>query len=183
MLLGSDSNVIVNTAQLYLVNKNIDANELEAIKRYLLNPVDSRFKDILSGLRPQEFSSSDKEIPNLDFFENYTAEDFLLYKSEQGLAMEVDDLLFIQDYFKSIGRVPTETELKVLDTYWSDHCRHTTFETELKRLIFQLLSLKNNCRLLMINTWLCAMSWDVGKTADSHGYGDYFGRSKEPMAV
>ena len=136
LLLGSDSNVIVNTAQLYLVNKNIDANELEAIKRYLLNPVDSRFKDILSGLRPQEFSSSDKEIPNLDFFENYTAEDFLLYKSEQGLAMEVDDLLFIQDYFKSIGRVPTETELKVLDTYWSDHCRHTTFETELKTIDF-----------------------------------------------
>lgn len=136
LLLGSDSNVIVNTAQLYLVNKNIDANELEAIKHYLLNPVDSRFKDILSGLRPQEFSSSDKEIPNLDFFENYTAEDFLLYKSEQGLAMEVDDLLFIQDYFKSIGRVPTETELKVLDTYWSDHCRHTTFETELKTIDF-----------------------------------------------
>ncbi len=136
LLLGSDSNVIVNTAQLYLVNKNIDANELETIKHYLLNPVDSRFKDILSGLRPQEFSSSDKEIPNLDFFENYTAEDFLLYKSEQGLAMEVDDLLFIQDYFKSIGRVPTETELKVLDTYWSDHCRHTTFETELKTIDF-----------------------------------------------
>ena len=136
LLLGGDSNVIVNTAQLYLVNKNIDANELEAIKRYLLNPVDSRFKDILSGLRPQEFSSSDKEIPNLDFFENYSAEDFLLYKSEQGLAMEVDDLLFIQDYFKSIGRVPTETELKVLDTYWSDHCRHTTFETELKTIDF-----------------------------------------------
>ena len=136
LLLGSDSNVIVNTAQLYLVNKNIDANELEAIKRYLLNPVDSRFKDILSGLRPQEFSSSDKEIPNLDFFESYSAEDFSLYKSEQGLAMEVDDLLFIQDYFKSIGRVPTETELKVLDTYWSDHCRHTTFETELKTIDF-----------------------------------------------
>ena len=136
LLLGSDSNIIVNTAQLYLVNKNIDANELEAIKRYLLNPVDSRFKDILSGLRPQEFSSSEKEIPNLDFFESYSAEDFSLYKSEQGLAMEVDDLLFIQDYFKSIGRVPTETELKVLDTYWSDHCRHTTFETELKTIDF-----------------------------------------------
>lgn len=52
------------------------------------------------------------------------------------MAMEVDDLLFIQDYFKSIGRVPTETELKVLDTYWSDHCRHTTFETELKHIDF-----------------------------------------------
>ena len=136
LLLGSSNDVTVNTAQLYLVNKNIDANELEAVKNYLLNPVDSRFKDITVGIAKQDFSESDKTIPNLDFFETYTAEDFAKYKAEQGLAMEVDDLLFIQDYFKSIGRVPTETELKVLDTYWSDHCRHTTFETELKNIDF-----------------------------------------------
>ena len=136
LLLGSSSEVTVNTAQLYLVNKDIDATELEAVKNYLLNPVDSRFKDITVGIAKQDFSESDKTIPNLDFFETYTAEDFAQYKAEQGLAMEVDDLLFIQDYFKSIGRVPTETELKVLDTYWSDHCRHTTFETELKNIDF-----------------------------------------------
>ncbi|MDI1474604.1 phosphoribosylformylglycinamidine synthase [Streptococcus taonis] len=136
LLLGSSSEVTVNTAQLYLVNKDIDANELEAVKNYLLNPVDSRFKDITVGIAKQDFSESDKTIPSLDFFETYTAEDFAQYKAEQGLAMEVDDLLFIQDYFKSIGRVPTETELKVLDTYWSDHCRHTTFETELKNIDF-----------------------------------------------
>ena len=109
---------------------------LEAVKNYLLNPVDSRFKDITTGIAKQEFSESDKTIPKLTFFESYTAEDFARYKAEQGMAMEVDDLLFIQDYFKSIGRVPTETELKVLDTYWSDHCRHTTFETELKHIDF-----------------------------------------------
>ena len=136
LLLGSSSDVTVNTAQLYLVNKDVAANELEAVKNYLLNPVDSRFKDITVGIAKQDFSESDKTIPNLDFFETYTAEDFAQYKAEQGLAMEVDDLLFIQDYFKSIGRVPTETELKVLDTYWSDHCRHTTFETELKNIDF-----------------------------------------------
>ncbi|WP_368385671.1 phosphoribosylformylglycinamidine synthase [Streptococcus parasanguinis] len=136
LLLGSSNDVTVNTAQLYLVNKDIDANELEAVKNYLLNPVDSRFKDITVGIAKQDFSESDKTIPSLDFFERYTAEDFAQYKAEQGLAMEVDDLLFIQDYFKSIGRVPTETELKVLDTYWSDHCRHTTFETELKNIDF-----------------------------------------------
>ena len=136
LLLGSSSDVTVNTAQLYLVNKDIDAIELEAVKNYLLNPVDSRFKDITTGIAKQEFSESDKTIPKLTFFESYTAEDFARYKAEQGMAMEVDDLLFIQDYFKSIGRVPTETELKVLDTYWSDHCRHTTFETELKQIDF-----------------------------------------------
>lgn len=136
LLLGSSSDVTVNTAQLYLVNKDIDATELEAVKNYLLNPVDSRFKDITTGIAKQEFSESDKTIPKLTFFESYAAEDFARYKAEQGMAMEVDDLLFIQDYFKSIGRVPTETELKVLDTYWSDHCRHTTFETELKHIDF-----------------------------------------------
>ncbi len=136
LLLGSSSDVTVNTAQLYLVNRDIDATELEAVKNYLLNPVDSRFKDITTGIAKQEFSESDKTIPKLTFFESYTAEDFARYKAEQGMAMEVDDLLFIQDYFKSIGRVPTETELKVLDTYWSDHCRHTTFETELKNIDF-----------------------------------------------
>lgn len=136
LLLGSDSQVKVNTAQLYLVNKDIAEAELEAVKNYLLNPVDSRFKDITLPLEVQAFSVSDKTISNLDFFETYQADDFAAYKAEQGLAMEIDDLLFIQDYFKSIGRVPTETELKVLDTYWSDHCRHTTFETELKNIDF-----------------------------------------------
>ena len=136
LLLGSSSDVVVNTAQLYLVNADVDADELATVKNYLLNPVDSRFKDITVAIHPQEFSNSDKTIPNLDFFATYTAEDFAAYKAQEGLAMEVDDLLFIQDYFKSIGRVPTETELKVLDTYWSDHCRHTTFETELKSIDF-----------------------------------------------
>ncbi len=136
LLLGSSNDVTVNTAQLYLVNKDIDTAELDAVKNYLLNPVDSRFKDITTGIAPQAFSESDKTIPNLNFFKTYTAAEFADYKTEQGLAMEVDDLVFIQDYFKSIGRVPTETELKVLDTYWSDHCRHTTFETELKHIDF-----------------------------------------------
>lgn len=136
LLLGSRQNVRVRTGQLFILNENVLEEELAAIKNYLLNPVDSRFKDMESPLLEQEFSVSDSSIPNLEFFENYSAEDFAMYKREVGLAMEVEDLLFIQDYFKSIGRVPTETELKVLDTYWSDHCRHTTFETELRTIDF-----------------------------------------------
>lgn len=136
LLLGSRQAVRVNTGQLYILNKDVAKEEVAAIKKYLLNPVDSRFKDIDSPLSPQEFSASDTSIPNLDFFETYTAEDFAAYKRQVGMAMEVEDLVFIQDYFKSIGRVPTETELKVLDTYWSDHCRHTTFETELRTIDF-----------------------------------------------
>ena len=135
-LLGAGTDVLVRTAQLYLVNKDISDSELEAIKKYLLNPVDSRFKDIEQPIQLEQFSESDKTIPVLDFFKDYTAADFKAYKQEHGLAMEVADLLFIQDYFKSIGRFPTETELKVLDTYWSGHWRHTTFETELKKIDF-----------------------------------------------
>ena len=135
-LLGAGTDVLVRTAQLYLVNKDISDSELTAIKKYLLNPVDSRFKDIEQPIQLEQFSESDKTIPVLDFFKDYTEADFKAYKQEHGLAMEVADLLFIQDYFKSIGRFPTETELKVLDTYWSDHCRHTTFETELKKIDF-----------------------------------------------
>lgn len=163
LLFGSDSQVKVNTAQLYLVNKDIAEAELEAVKNYLLNPVDSRFKDITLPLEEQAFSVSDKTIPNLDFFENYKADDFAAYKADQGLAMEVDDL-FIQDYFKSIGRVPTETELKVLDTYWSDHCRHTTFETELENIDFSASKFQNNCRQLMTNISPCVMSLVVLKS-------------------
>ena len=162
LLLGSSNDVTVNTAQLYLVNKDIDANELEAVKNYLLNPVDSRFKDITVGIAKQDFSESDKTIPSLDFFERYTAEDFAQYKAEQGLAMEVDDLLFIQDYFKSIGRVPTETELKVLDTYWSDHCRHTTFETELKTIDFSASKFKK--QLQATYDKYIAMRDELGRT-------------------
>ena len=65
--------------------------------------------------------------------------------------------------FKSIERVPTETELKVLDTYWSDHCRHTTFETELKNIDFSASKFKNNCKRLMTTILPCVMSWDVQK--------------------
>lgn len=136
LLLGSRQDVRVNTGQLYILNADVTEADLAAIKKYLLNPVDSRFKDMDAPLLAQEFSVSDATIPTLDFFETYTEADFAAYKREVGLAMEVADLLFIQDYFKSIGRVPTETELKVLDTYWSDHCRHTTFETELRTIDF-----------------------------------------------
>ena len=135
-LLGAEEGVTVKTAQLYAFNADLSATDLEKIQKFLLNPVDSRFKDLSLGLRAERFAASNDQVPVLAFFGTYTEADFAAYKAEQGLAMEVADLLFIQDYFKSIGRFPTETELKVLDTYWSDHCRHTTFETELRQIDF-----------------------------------------------
>ncbi|MBS7578181.1 MULTISPECIES: phosphoribosylformylglycinamidine synthase [unclassified Enterococcus] len=135
-LLGANTEVKVNSAQLYLVNADIAALEFDRIKNYLLNPVDSRFKTITEPIQLEQFADSDKKIPVLAFFNTAAAADFANFKQENGLAMEVADLLCIQEYFQSIKRSPTETELKVLDTYWSDHCRHTTFETELKNVDF-----------------------------------------------
>ena len=108
-MLGSNNDVTVNTAQLYLINKDIAAAELDAVKNYLLNPVDSRFKDITTGIAPQAFSESDKTIPNLDFFTTYTAADFAAYKAEQGLAMEVDDLFL----FRTISKQLVACQLKL----------------------------------------------------------------------
>lgn len=162
-LLGAGSDVVVKTAQLYLVNQDVTESDLAAMKKYLLNPVDSRFKDIEKPLGLERFSQSDKTIPVLDFFASYTESDFADYKQEQGLAMEVADLLFIQDYFKSLGRFPTETELKVLDTYWSDHCRHTTFETELRGIDFSASKFKE--QLQATYDKYLAMRDELGRSA------------------
>lgn len=143
-LLGADQQVKVKSAQLYLFNHDLSDADLAAVTNYLLNPIDSRIKDLTTDLIAAEEAVAQEQIPNLTFFETASEADFVTYKAEAGLAMEVADLLFIQDYFKSIGRVPTEAELKVLDTYWSDHCRHTTFETELVGIDFSASAFSKN---------------------------------------
>lgn len=142
LLLGGGLNVQVKTAKLYLLNKDIAANELQAIKTYLLNPIESRFKDFSQGLVLDEFKNASEKNELLSFFFDYGADEFALYKQKEGLALEVADLLFIRDYFKGLGRYPSYTELKVLDTYWSDHCRHTTFETLLEKFDFSASEFK-----------------------------------------
>ncbi|MFA9413513.1 phosphoribosylformylglycinamidine synthase [Streptococcus sp. E29BA] len=143
-LLGADQQVRVKSAQLYLFNPDLSDADLASVTSYLLNPIDSRIKNLTVGLITEEEAVVQDRIPYLTFFETASEADFANYKAEAGLAMEVADLLFIQDYFKSIGRVPTETELKVLDTYWSDHCRHTTFETELVGIDFSASAFSKN---------------------------------------
>ncbi|WP_308780058.1 phosphoribosylformylglycinamidine synthase [Pseudolactococcus insecticola] len=135
-LLGASKDATVRTAQLYLLNPDLSDAEFEAIKNYQLNAVDSRFKDIQAAISDEEILDVTQTIPVLDGFITRTADEIAALHASYSLAMEVADLLWIQDYFKKIGRNPTETELKVLDTYWSDHTRHTTFETELKDIDF-----------------------------------------------
>ena len=135
-LLGASHDAIVKTAQLYLLNPDLSDAEFEKIKSYQLNAVDSRFKDIETEIAEETISDANDEIPVLEDFITKTETEIADLHKSYSLAMEVADLLWIQDYFKTVDRNPTETELKVLDTYWSDHTRHTTFETELKTIDF-----------------------------------------------
>jgi phosphoribosylformylglycinamidine synthase, clade II len=138
LLLGGSQKTTVHSAQGYIFNHSLLAAELAAIKKYMLNPVDSRFKKIENPLIKPAQATAIANVPILTAFNTATIADFTNLKSEKGLAMEVADLLHIQTYFKEVEkRNPTETELRVLDTYWSDHCRHTTFETELTQISFQ----------------------------------------------
>ena len=108
--------------------------EIETIKNHLINKVESQVKN-LSKLEIPAEETPDPVIVH-EGFNDFSTEELKAFYDNHGFALDIDDLGFIQSYFKSENRNPTETELKVLDTYWSDHCRHTTFETELTDIQF-----------------------------------------------
>jgi len=115
--------------------EGVSESDLTKIKDLLINKVESQEKDLSILDIPAEETPS-KVIVHENFinFDDAQLEEFF---NNHGFALGLDDLKFIQEYFKSEQRNPTETELKVLDTYWSDHCRHTTFETELSNIEFE----------------------------------------------
>ena len=131
-LLNAKSEATVRSGKLVIFDKKLNADELKLVENYLVNPIEARVKD-LSVL---EFSlnSEPKPLKKLDGFLEYSHLQLEAVKKEFSLAMNIEDLEFIQSYFKTEGRVPTETEIYVLDCYWSDHCRHTTFETVLDEI-------------------------------------------------
>ncbi len=108
--------------------------DLEKVKEHLINRVESQEKDLSVLQIPAEEKPS-PVITHVGFID-FTEEELKAFYENHGFAFGFDDLQFIQNYFQSEQRDPTETELKVLDTYWSDHCRHTTFETELTDIQF-----------------------------------------------
>ena len=112
----------------------VSESEVETIKNHLINKVESQVKD-LSKLEIPAEETPDPVIVH-EGFTDFSAEELKEFYDRHGFALDIDDLEFIQNYFKTENRNPTETELKVLDTYWSDHCRHTTFETELTDIQF-----------------------------------------------
>src|SRR5690606_32769032 len=124
----------VKSGYLY-VFEGISDTDLDKVKKYLINPIESREKN-LNELILNE-STKIKPVPTIENFIQFDANQLEELHKEFGFSMGIDDLEFIQKHFQSIQRNPTETELKVLDTYWSDHCRHTTFETEITEIKFE----------------------------------------------
>ncbi len=127
----------VRTAKVYMLYGNITEAELAEIKKYVVNPVEAR----IATLDKPETLETKYDIPTtvetlegfIDLDENGLAD----FVKNYGLAMDNDDIKFCQDYFKSEHRNPTITEIRMIDTYWSDHCRHTTFLTNIDNCTFE----------------------------------------------
>ncbi len=137
-LLKEEEEPIIRTATTYVIEGEITDAELEAIKNYCINPVDSRE----TGMeKPDTLVTEFEEPADVAVFDGFMDMEEKAFKDlydSLGLAMTFKDFLHIQNYFKNEEkRNPSMTEIRVLDTYWSDHCRHTTFSTELTDVTFE----------------------------------------------
>ena len=127
----------VRTAKVYLLKGELSAGEIDTIKKYVINPVEARE----ASLTKPETLAAKYDIPTsvetLDGFLDLTDSELEKFVEDFGLAMDIDDIKFCQNYFKSENRNPTITEIRMIDTYWSDHCRHTTFLTVIDDVTFE----------------------------------------------
>lgn len=128
-LIQPDADIQIRSAKLMIFDSSVGEEEMKKIPHYCINAVESRQKDLSILAAPERAAA--KPVPVLEGFREITAESALAFCKEKGLAMNGDDLMEVVKYFSAEGRDPNETELRILDTYWSDHCRHTTFTTEL----------------------------------------------------
>lgn len=131
-LIDPKADVHIKSSKLIVLSADVDEQTIAKIKHYYINAVESREKD-LSKLTDTEHAAV-KPVPVLEGFVNMKEEDLEPFCRKMGLAMNADDLREVVKYFTEEGRNPNETELRILDTYWSDHCRHTTFTTELEEI-------------------------------------------------
>lgn len=133
-LITHNNEVKIRTAKLYGF-QNLPLNQVEQIRKFLINTVDAREKNLEELALPA--NPVPQQVPVIEGFTSLDDSKLKEFYAEWGFAFGLDDLQFIQEYFCKENRNPTETELKVLDTYWSDHCRHTTFLTELENIKFE----------------------------------------------
>lgn len=141
MLLNNKQSVRIHSGTLLVFSGTIDEAQLEKITQYIVNPVEARVKDLSVLEDDQDVEVA--EVPVLEGFITLSKEELEALRQKEGLAMSFDDIEHVQNYFRDEEkRDCTMTELKVLDTYWSDHCRHTTFETVLDSVDFKCSTLK-----------------------------------------
>ena len=128
-LLSDSENVAVKSGKLIILYGKVSEEDIKRIKKYYINEVEMKEKDLAILIENREKENT-KKVPVFKSFREKSEKEMEEFKKNLELAMTVKDLLFIQNYFKNEEkRDPSETEIRVLDTYWSDHCRHTTFET------------------------------------------------------
>ncbi len=127
----------VRTATVYILAGELSAVDIEAVKKHVINPVERRE----ASLAPVDTLKTNYAIPTtvqtMAGFIDYTPGQLAGFIKQYGLAMDAADIAFCQEYFRSERRDPTLTEIRMIDTYWSDHCRHTTFLTELGNMTFE----------------------------------------------
>ena len=131
-LIEPTANVHIKSSKLIIFDDAITEEEMARVERYYINAVESRRKD-LSVLSDME-NAEVKPVPVLHGLTALKDEELAAYCKQMGLAMNADDLKEVIKYYTEEGRDPSETELRILDTYWSDHCRHTTFTTEIEEI-------------------------------------------------
>ena len=127
----------VRTARVYLLYGALTDAELAAIKKHVINPVDSREASLTLPETLEIRYEIPTKVETLTGFRTCTDEELAQLIDKRGLAMDLDDIRCCRDYFRTEQRDPTITELRMIDTYWSDHCRHTTFSTTLDRVTFE----------------------------------------------
>ena len=135
--LNEESNPIIRTAVTYVIEGELNDEELDRIKNYCINPVDSRECDFAKPDTLVTEYDEPEDVLIIDGFKDMEEAELKSLYDSLGLAMTFNDFKHIQNYYRGEeNRDPSMTEIKVLDTYWSDHCRHTTFSTELKDVTF-----------------------------------------------
>lgn len=132
-LLTAEEKLDVKSAKVLVLRGDLTTEDVEKIKSYYINPVDSR-EVLLDNLELGTILPEPKDVEILNGFIAKNDEEIAAFHKELGLAMSIDDLNLIKNYFKDENREPSITEIKVIDTYWSDHCRHTTFSTAIEEV-------------------------------------------------
>lgn len=130
LALFTDEKLRAKVTEVYDIG-GVSQADLEKIKAFLINPVDSQEVDVYKETELREDAKENHENLVYDGFNKLDKDGLIKFVEEKSLAMSPEDLEVLQDYFKSENRDPNETEVAIIDTYWSDHCRHTTFNTEL----------------------------------------------------